>query len=173
MNQSAQPAFTILKVAACPSLSGRSMLTYHLGLDHEAALHFRIFANSSSGYFNVEWVPMAKILEVLNATPLITSFTMQAIFKGKSQNNGGFLLAALLAEKLVEIAPDNERCYRATNGEAFQSHVALLIAEGINLDANTKPKVPRKHQTSKPELPNESRSSEKESTAHQPEVVVP
>lgn len=138
------PTMRILKVAACPSLSGKSTLTYHIGFDQDAALHIRIFRNSGSGYFNVEWVPIDKLKSVMSGNQLITFYTLHFVFKGKSQNNGGFMLAALLAEGLIEVSSINERCYQEAAGVAFYEQIAKLIAEGIDLDPNTKPKIPRK-----------------------------
>jgi hypothetical protein len=56
-----QPSIRVIKTATCKSLSGKSDLTYHLGVDEESNLHLRVFANSGSGYFSQEWVPYSAI----------------------------------------------------------------------------------------------------------------
>lgn len=138
------PAIRILKIAACPSLSGKSSLTYHVGSDANGAIHFRIHANSSSGYFNSEWVSAEKIGKVLGESASITSFTLQSACVGKSQNNGGFLLAALFAEGLVNRSADNDRQYVLGNPAAFNAEVKALMESDVSLDPDGKPKKPSK-----------------------------
>lgn len=138
------PTIRILKVAACPSLSGKSSLTFHLGCDAESKIHFRIYANSGSGYFNNEWVSADTIGKVLGNSTSITSFTLQSAYVGKSQNNGGFLLAALFAEGLVNRSADNERQYQLADPTAFNEEVKALMESDVSLDPDAKPKKPSK-----------------------------
>ncbi len=49
----------ILKEATCPSLSGKSILTYHIGRTPESEILFRIDANSGTGKFNRQWIPLS------------------------------------------------------------------------------------------------------------------
>ena len=56
--------FRILKIATCPSLSGRSTLTYHIGCKRhgdstEIGTPFiRVYANSAAGLFSNDWVAL-------------------------------------------------------------------------------------------------------------------
>lgn len=138
------PSLRILKIASCPSLSGQSSLTYHLGCNAESEIHFRIFANSSSGYFSQEWVSADSIGKALGESINITSFTLQSIYVGKSQNNGGFLLAALFSEGLVNRSSDNERQYQLGNPDAFNAEVKALMESSVALDPDAKPKKVKK-----------------------------
>ena len=55
----AKPSSTevrVLRAATCPSLSGKSKLTYELGCDDKAGLQLRIAKNSGTGYFSTSWV---------------------------------------------------------------------------------------------------------------------
>jgi hypothetical protein len=49
----------ILRIATCPSLSGRSELTYHVGCNESGAIHFRLWANTAAGMFSNIWFSMA------------------------------------------------------------------------------------------------------------------
>lgn len=138
------PTIRILKIAACPSLSGKSSLTYHVGCNAESEIHFRIYANSGSGYFNNEWVSADSIGKVLGGSAGITSFTLQSAYVGKSQNNGGFLLAALFAEGLVNRSADNERQYLLADPAAFNAEVKALMESSVALDPDAKPKKVKK-----------------------------
>ena len=76
-----QPEFTtILKTASCPSLSGKSTLTYNIGTNANAEIQFQLMANDGGGYFNDDWIPYVGIQEVLNQLPNsqeITSGTLR------------------------------------------------------------------------------------------------
>lgn len=137
------PAIRILKIAACPSLSSKSSLTYHVGCDAEGAIYVLIHQNSGSGYWNRRWVSTDKIGKVLGESSSITSFTLQSACVG-SQNNGGFLLAALLAEGLVNRSADNDRQYVLGDPTAFNAEVKALMESDVSLDPDAKPKKPSK-----------------------------
>ena len=122
-----QPSIRVIKTAICKSLSGKSDLTYHLGLDEESNLLLRVFANSGSGYFSQEWVPYSAIQSILAKLPFITSFSLRALYVGKSTNSPGFLLASLLNEKLVQTNPINERNYVAISPDLFVAEIKALM----------------------------------------------
>ncbi len=94
----------VLKTAQCPSLSGASTLTYHVGLSPNDILQIRIWENSGGGLFAKEWV-LWKTLEVALKTnkPITAGYLKRAgVCRGKSANTPGFIFAALKAEGLVE-----------------------------------------------------------------------
>jgi hypothetical protein len=98
----------IIKIGHCPSLSGKTSLTYHVGRRGEV-IYLQLHGNSNGGFFCKEWVTLER-LGVEDNKP-ISSDSLQAIFKGKSANTGGFLLAVLLKEGLVqEVGRHRYRC---------------------------------------------------------------
>ncbi len=133
----------ILKSGTCPSLSESSTLSYYVGCDAESAIHFRVYANSGSGYFSSkEWVSMESIGKALAESKCITSFSLHPVYRGRSLNNGGFLLAALKAEGLVlaSVSEDKKsRSYQLGNPEIFLAEVKMLIESSVNIDADSKP----------------------------------
>lgn len=147
----------IIKVGTCLSLSGKSNLSYHIGHaiadteDSEAAepadsIMFRIHSNSSAGFFSREWVPMSKIQQELDKVPSghgITSFTLFPIFKGRSQNSPGFLLAALLNEGLVTHLLEKTRSYGRLPDAGFMAEMRKLIDAGVDMGGEGKT-VPEK-----------------------------
>jgi hypothetical protein len=139
-----QPSIRVIKTATCKSLSGKSDLTYHLGVDEESNLQMRVFANSSSGYFSQEWVPFSAVQPILSKAPFITSFTLRSLYVGKSTNSPGFLLAALKAEGLVKLKGEKERVYVALEDTSFIAGVTVLME--AKLDAA----VIKKASTGKP-----------------------
>lgn len=128
----AQPTddLRVLKVATCPSLSGKSTLTYHVGCNTDNAIHFRVVANTGTGFFNKDWTPQVTLEQLMRKVPAgkhITSDTFRPVCKGKSVNTAGFLLAALQNEGLIQHAKDNPRCYQRVEPNAFATEMRALI----------------------------------------------
>ena len=118
----------ILKIGSCLSVSGKSTLTYHIGCTADGEIHLRVFANTAAGFFSQEWLPLKAIDQVLiKAGSHFTSFALQPLFRGKSQNNTAFLLAVLLREGLVARATDKKRCYEKLDAGRFIAEIKSLI----------------------------------------------
>lgn len=123
----------ILRIATCPSLSGRSELTYHVGCNESGAIHFRLWANSAAGMFSNIWFSMADVSQLLSVTDGITSTTLQELWAQTSRNNAGFTLALLQSEGLVEKSLTTPRTYRAVDPAAFLKGINALVASGVDL----------------------------------------
>ncbi len=128
------PSIQVLKTAECPSLSGRSTLTYHIGAHMEGKeldqLYFQISHNSGKGLFNKDWIPVSAIREVFEKLPetaAVTSISLNPIFRGKSTNSSGFLLAVLKEEGLVILLEGKRRSYQRTTSNAFLEQMRKLI----------------------------------------------
>ncbi len=138
----------ILKIAQCPNLSESAQLIYFIGISDSNEILLKVDGNSSSGYWSKEWLDffsIQKIFAGVSAECAITSFTLQPLFKGKSTNSPGFMLAALLAEGLVQRSSVNDRGYECTDGKEFFSAIQELIDSGVSLDPDAKPKkMPKK-----------------------------
>lgn len=139
----------VLKVATCPSLSGKSTLTYHVGCDTNNAIHFRVVANTGTGFFNKDWTPQVTLEQLMRKVPAgkhITSDTFRPVCKGKSVNTAGFLLAALQNEGLIQHAKDNPRCYERVEPNAFATDIQAPIDAGTELIEGNRPaaKAPSK-----------------------------
>jgi hypothetical protein len=95
------------------TVSGKSDLTYHLGKDDDANFYVRIWVNSSNGFFSNEWIPLSATIELLEkqAGSSFTSFVFESLFKGKSVNTPGFLVAALLNEGVLSLEEGKKRKY--------------------------------------------------------------
>lgn len=129
----------VLKVGACPSLSGRSTLTYQVACTSDAAVMLRVSANTGSGYFSKEWVPFAGIDALLVADKPLTFSTLQPLFAGKSVNTGGFLMATLKGLGLIRPMESNPRCHQRGDLDAFLAEVQELMAGSVSLGENARP----------------------------------
>lgn len=134
----------VLKTGACPSLSGRSSLTYHIGCRHDLidktdaelnqGISFRIHANSGSGLFSDQWVPVSALKTVFDkekSKEAVTSSSLNSVFAGGSVNTAGFILAVLKAEGLVVHMEDKRRYYQCTSTDQFFAEMKRL-AKTIN-----------------------------------------
>ena len=110
----------ILKTASCPSMSGKSRLTYNVGTDDEGAIHLRVQANSGGGFFSQQWVALDAIDQALAEVPDgVTALHLAPLFKGYSINSPGFLMAVLKQEKLLIPMEGKPRRYVWQDTSAF------------------------------------------------------
>ena len=99
----------ILKKGTCPTLSGKSKLSYVIGTD-DNEVYIRIAANTGGGFHSGEWVAVKDIEAALTKTPdEITSLNLFKLFRGKSVNSAGFLLAVLKHEGVVQTVKGKKR----------------------------------------------------------------
>lgn len=139
----AVPTIRVLKIATCPSLSGRSTLTYHLGVSPDSDIKLRVFANSGGGFFSREWLSMKEINQIMEkrtaANPVVSS-SFGGLFAGKSVNTTGFILAVLKHIGLVKPISGKPRCYEADDPGVFMAELKALIDSSVDL--NTDQPVP-------------------------------
>lgn len=132
------PVLRILRKASCPSVSGRSTLTYHIGVDEFEIVHLRIFANTGKGMWSKGWIPMSEIHQLLageTEEKQLTSGSLHSLFLGKSVNTAGFLLAVLKNEGLIQTVPGSLRSYQSIEAHSFKEDIQALMEAGVSLDA--------------------------------------
>jgi hypothetical protein len=78
---------------------------------------------------------------------------LHALFRGKSLNSPGFLMAVLKAEGVVKASAVKRRCYEPTKDAGFLAGIERLMASAVDLDAEAKPaaKSRPKKQAAEPE----------------------
>ena len=147
------PSIRILKVATCPSLSGKSTLTYHIGCNSESDIQFRIVNNTGGGFFSKEWIPLNVIFQAFDkkdADKPIISLLLYPLFQGKSLNTPAFLLAVLRQEGLVCQLQDHPKHYERLPSDTFMTEIEKLIQSKNDLKTDdAKTVVPTKKSASK------------------------
>lgn len=108
------PTIKPLRTATCPSLSGKSTLTYEVGQDAKKAIHFRVVANDGGGFYSKEWFAWKDIQAALKDVDPVTSMPLRALSSQRSVNTSGFVLSVLLKECVLERVPDKKRHFRLT-----------------------------------------------------------
>lgn len=106
--------------AQCPSLTGRSTLTYQVGrLKDGAGMQFRIARNTGKGMFCKDWAPVSVIDALLAKASEVSARTFNEVHPGKSINTGGFILAVL--KDLGVVKPKGEsRQHERVPGASLQ-----------------------------------------------------
>jgi hypothetical protein len=144
-----EPAIRVLRPATCPSLSGKSKLSYEIGCKDGSGIQLRIVANSAAGSFSREWIEVHAIEAALDKAPRgapITSEVLRPLFRGTSSNNQLFCFAVLKNEGLVRRADQEKRVYERADAAEFAKWTQLLIggkaavasSEGKNRKAKAK-----------------------------------
>lgn len=141
----AVPAFRVLKIGSCPSMSGKSTLTYHVGCSagtgaSESCL--RVFGNSGGGFFSNEWIELSDIQQAFAKVPseiAITAHLLSPLFQGKSANTQAFLFAVLKQEGLVSTMKDSKGRYERSDPGKFMAEVEALMASGVDLQIDEAP----------------------------------
>ncbi len=137
----------VLKTDTCPSLSGKSKLTYHIGCKADEQIQLRVHGNTGKGYFSKEWVAFSSISQALSRVPkdkAITSTSFKGVFQGKSVNSAGFLLAVLKNEALIRPLKDKRRCYELLDATDFISEVKALMGSSTGTVAKKPAATPQK-----------------------------
>ena len=119
----------VLKTGTCPTTSGKSTLGYQVGVDETGVIHLKVASNDGGGFFSNEWVSFADIQQAITEWPEdqpLTSMTFRKIFRGKSANTPGFLVAVLCVEGILEPVGEKKRVHQACDPAAFIASVAAL-----------------------------------------------
>ena len=128
------PQPKIILTSKCQTVSSKSTLTYNIAVDDKSKDLIRVFSNTGGGYFSNEWILIDDINDTLKDIPNdqpISSIHLFPLFKGKSVNTPGYLLAVLINEKVLVSHLEIKRQY------AF-SGMSKLMEKIENLKENTK-----------------------------------
>ena len=105
----------------CPSLSGRSSLTFAIGRHPvDASLGLRIVANSGGGMFCDEWAEGRRIDEIVRGKSELIAQSFSVLHPGRSVNTGGFVLAVLKHLGLLRISSENSRLHEHIPSTTFE-----------------------------------------------------
>jgi hypothetical protein len=131
----------IVKIESSPSLSGRSRLTYQIGCNAEKIVYIRLFENTGQGIFNKDWVPLSLLDPLLSSQEKqITSGMLRSLFKGKSVNSAGFIIAALISEGLIKISDESLRSYECIDPAEFNMSIQILLDSDMSMPLPTNQK---------------------------------
>ena len=115
--------------AECPSLSGRSVLTYAIGRhSKDQTLSLAITANSGGGMWCKDWASAEAIQDVVLSSSELTGLSFQVLHTGRSINTGSFIAAALKDLGLIRVNEDTSRLHEHVPFSTFEQAVMARIA---------------------------------------------
>ena len=127
----------------CPSISGRSILTYAIGLHQETGeLHLRITDNSGKGMWFDGWASAKDIDAIVKGQAELTAKSFHSLHPGKSINTGGFVLAALRELGLIRANEENTRLHEHVPATTFEK--VAMVRMGQTIEAPPAKPVKRK-----------------------------
>jgi hypothetical protein len=117
----------IIKTGECPSLSGKSTLTYQIGLEGDKKVCLSLTGNTGKGIFNKDWFDIEEIYSLLASQKKpITSGSLHGLFENRSSNSAGFFVAMLLKLGLLKKSPGNKH-YNLVGQAEYKKVVQALI----------------------------------------------
>ncbi len=140
------PSIRVLKIATCPTNSGRATLAYQIGCNAEHDTYFRVTANTGGGLFSPEWVSLKAMLTILAvARKPLASFPLFDLLIGRSINTPSFLMAAMKSEGVVRSLEGKIRGYEIVDHAPFMTEMQTLIDTGVDLKVKD---IPSNYKTS-------------------------
>ena len=122
----------------CPSISGRSTLTYAIGRHSEdGKLHLAITGNSGGGMWCQDWASASAIQEVMLGEGDLTAKSFHPLHAGRSINTAGFILAALKELGAIRGKEENTRLHEHIPTTTFEQLVMAHI--GVSEEPAPKP----------------------------------
>jgi hypothetical protein len=124
-------SISVVKSATCETLTRKSKLTYQIGTLPDGEVYLRIHKNSGNGFFSREWVSLQDIQKTIAGIPAgkpVTAIVLGDLFEGRSVNTPGFLLAALVEEKLLVPMQGRKRSHEPVSPEEFRDRVQKMVS---------------------------------------------
>ena len=124
----------------CPSVSGRSILTYAIGRhDESGELHLRIVDNSGKGMWFNGWASAKAIDAIVKGQDELTAKSFHALHPGKSINTGGFVMAVLGDLGVIRANEENTRIHEHVPATTLEKVVMVRMGKTIEPAPVTKP----------------------------------
>jgi hypothetical protein len=128
----------IIKITDCGKLTSpeTTTLTYNLGVDASSNIHFRVTDNKTGGLFSPEWIALDAILDTVKTAPDAKPFSallFDRLFTYRSANNAGFLVAALLAEGVLQRYKETKRMVIMGEPDKFLEYIQPLVDSDTSL----------------------------------------
>ena len=124
----------------CPSISGRSTLTYAIGRHKDTGeLHLRIVDNSGKGMWFPGWASAKAIDAIVKGQDELTAKSFHSLHPGKSINTSGFVRAVLKDLCLIRANEENTRLHEHVPATTFEKVAMVRMGKTIEATAPAKP----------------------------------
>ena len=120
----------VIHEGECPSLSGRSVITYAIGRHiDDGTLFLSVTGNTGGGMFCPDWASASEIHDIVLGNTEIAAKCLAPLWAGKSVNTLSFALGALRDIGLVEVNPNQTRLHRHASGQTLEKCLSKRIAD--------------------------------------------
>lgn len=117
-------------IGECPSLSGRSTLSFAIGRHtEEGTLFLAVTSNSGKGMFCKDWASASAIQDIVLGEDKLTAKSFHGLHPGRSINTGGFVQAALKELGLIRANDENTRVLKHVPQTTFEKVVSAYISQ--------------------------------------------
>jgi len=124
------PSPKIIITSKCKTVSSKSTLTYNIAVDEKGKPYIRVVSNTGGGFFSNEWVLIDDINNTLKSIPKdqpVSSIHLFPLFKGKSVNTPGYLLAVLINENVLIEHAENKRQYAFSGTSKLMEKIKVNV----------------------------------------------
>ena len=124
-------SISVIKTAACETLTRKSKLTYQIGTLPDGEVYLRIHKNTGNGFFSREWVSLSDIQKTIRGIPAgkpVTAIVLSDLFEGRSVNTPGFMLSALVEETLLVPMQGRKRSHEPVSPEEFRERIQPMVS---------------------------------------------
>ena len=122
----------------CPSVSGRSILTYAIGRHKDTGeLHLRIVENSGKGMWFPGWASAKNIDAIVKGATELTAKSFHSLHPGKSINTGGFVMAVLRDLGLIRANEENTRLHEHVPATTFEKVAMARMGQVMEAPAKS------------------------------------
>lgn len=137
----------VIKTASTMNLLQTAIIEYEVAKDDTDSIWLRLSGYEGKGYYRKTWVSLDTILQSLEAFaakhPLVSLALKDVYPANTSCNSWSFLMAVLLAERLVERLENNKRHFQLCDPAPFLTSIEKLKATHSK-PAKAKPKAKAK-----------------------------
>jgi hypothetical protein len=129
--QAESGSYKIIKTATTPSLSGACDLQYQLRLSESGDLCLRIHSSTGTGLYSRQWISLDEAWKCLTDWDHgpVTALALFPLWKYRSINTAGFVLAVLVSLELLTPSEEKKRHWDLASEDQYQATVQALIKQ--------------------------------------------
>jgi hypothetical protein len=123
--------YKIIKTATTQSLSGACDLEYQLGLSESGDRCLRINSSTGTGLYSHQWISLDEAWKCLTDWDHgpVTALALFPLWKYRSINTAGFVLAILASLELLTTSEEKKRHWDLVSEDQYQATVQALMKQ--------------------------------------------
>jgi hypothetical protein len=129
--QTVDTTYKVIVTASTTSLSSTCDLKYQLGLSDSGDLGARIHSSSGTGFYSHQWISLDEAWKCLTDWDHgpVTALALFPLWKYRSINTAGFILAMLVSLELLTPSEEKKRHWDLVSEDQYQATVQALMKQ--------------------------------------------